>query len=429
MKILIVSQYFYPENFRINDLVCGLIERGHKVTVLTGQPNYPQGKFVSGYGWFGPRREQIFKANIMRVPLIARGNGGAFRLMLNYLSFAFFGCLGVLFQLRGCFDVIFVFEISPVTIGFPAILARKKFRAPILFWVLDLWPDSLKAVNALQSPALLRVLDKMVSWIYARCARILVSSKAFTSDIVAHGKLVRDVHYFPNWIEPEYKNPPTPFDKGGDGHRLDLVLNPPLSKGVGGFCFRIIYAGNIGEAQGFSSILEAIKKVARIFPEVRWVVAGNGRMLDWVRQEIDNCGLNNCVTFLGQLAPEKMPALLATADALLLSLKPDPVFDKTVPGKVQSYLAAGRPILAMIDGEGANIIEESKAGFVGPAGNSHALVQNIRNLIELSAKEQERLGDNGRQYARKHFEREKLFDRLEGWMRDVVQEEQESRCR
>ncbi len=427
MKILVISQYFYPENFRINDLVCGLIERGHEVTVLTGQPNYPQGNFVSGYGWFGPRREQVFNAKIIRVPLVARGNGSALRLVLNYLSFAFFACLGVLFQLRGSFDVIFVFEISPITVGFPAILARRKFNAPILFWVLDLWPDSLKAVNALQSPALLRVLDKMVSWIYARCARILVSSKAFTSDIVAHGKPVRDVHYFPNWIEPEYvnqgdvKSPLANTLKGTRGGRGIFSLSKSE--------FRIVYAGNIGEAQGFSSILEAIKKVASIFPEVRWMIAGNGRMLDWVRQEIDNCGFNNCVTFLGQLASEKMPSLLATADALLLSLKPDPVFDKTVPGKAQSYLAAGRPILAMIDGEGANIIEESKAGFVGPAGNSHALVQNIKKLIELSEKEQEQLGDNGREYARKHFEREQLFDRLEGWMHDVVQEEREARCR
>jgi colanic acid biosynthesis glycosyl transferase WcaI len=415
LKILVVSQYFYPENFRINDLVCGLIERGHEVTVLTGQPNYPQGKFVSGYGWFGPRREQIFKADAIRVPLIARGNGGTLRLVLNYLSFAFFACFAVLFRLKGSFDLIFVFQVSPVTVGIPALLAQKKLKVPILFWVLDLWPDSLKAVNALQSPIWLRILGKMVSWIYASCKRVLISSEGFFGDIVKHGKQAKDVHYFPNWVESEYES------REGSIANKDTCSEQKY--------FHIVYAGNIGAAQGFPSVLESIKQAAQILPEVKWIIAGNGRMLDWLCQEVDACRLNHCVTFLGQLPSEEMPSLFASADALLVSLTPDPVFDKTVPGKVQSYMAAGKPILAMIDGEGAQLIKKSCSGFVAPANDSDALVQNIKKLVKLSAKERELLGNNGRLYAKKHFERELLLSRLEGWMFEVVQEEREARCR
>ena len=160
MRLLVVSQYFSPENFRINDLVAGLMARGHQVTVLTGQPNYPQGRFFAGYGWLGPRHETLFGAEVVRVPLIPRGTGGGLRLMLNYLSFVVTGIWGALFRLRGGFDAIFVFEVSPVTVGIPAIVASRRFRAPVLFWVLDLWPESLEATGAVRHRGVLALVER-----------------------------------------------------------------------------------------------------------------------------------------------------------------------------------------------------------------------------------------------------------------------------
>lgn len=404
LNLLIISQYFYPENFRINDLVQGLVARGHKVTVLTGQPNYPSGNFTEGYGWIGPKQEKLFGAEIIRVPLIPRGNGSALRLIVNYLSFVIFACFAVLFRLKGKFDAIFVFQTSPVTVGIPAILARKKFQAPIFFWVLDLWPQSLLAASSLRSTFVLNLVDKMVVWIHSHCFKILVSSKSFVDEISKHGKKVEEIKYFPNWVEPEY---------------LSDSINYNFNKEYKSD-FTIVFAGNIGVAQDFDSLLAAMKQVSILNPQVKWKIAGSGRMLADVRREIRILNLEACVTFLGQLSPNDAMNLLKSADALLVSLKADPVFDLTVPGKVQSYLAAGRPILAMLNGEGAQIINDAHAGFVTEAGNVDGFVNNILKLATLSFDEREQLGNNGREFAERHFNREILFEQLDEWLHEAV---------
>ncbi|MBU1645426.1 MAG: glycosyltransferase family 4 protein [Gammaproteobacteria bacterium] len=408
MNILVVSQYFWPENFRVNELVAGLVERGHVVTVLTGQPNYPDGRFPPGYGWRGRRREKIFGAEIIRVPLVARGDGIALRLALNYLSFALFASIAACFRIRGAVDVIIVFEPSPITVGIPAVVAAHKFRAPILFWVLDLWPASLAAAGAVRSPAVLRGVGHLVRWIYRQCARVLVPSRAFITDVVSYGTPPQRVRYFPNWIESEYAS-------DNAEHPVDVVL--PSG-------FRVVFAGNIGAAQGFPEIIAAAERVAAQCAEVRWIIVGDGRMAEWAREEVARRGLADRVVFLGQLPSAKMPALFAEADALLVSLKSDPVFSLTIPGKVQSYLAAGRPVLAMLDGEGARIVAEAGAGLVCAAGDVEGLAAHVCTLVGKTPAERAAMGSRGRDYARAEFAREPLFDRLESWCEEAIAEMQ-----
>lgn len=407
MNVLVVCQYFAPENFRINELVAGLVERGHRVTMLTGQPNYPGGRFFDGYGWFGPRTERMFGADVVRVPLVSRGNGGGLRLMLNYLSFAFFGCLAALLRLRGKFDVIFVCQLSPVTMGLPALVAARRFQCPVLFWVLDLWPDSLVATGAVRNPIILKWIGALVSSIYKRCARILVQSHAFEQDVLARGGRPEQIRYFPNWIEREYE-------------ALALGVRPDPWSGSLPKGFRIVYAGNIGAAQDFPAVVNAMSAVAKRCPGVSWVIAGNGRMATWARNAVAEQGLSDNVVFLGQHPSAKMPALFVEADALLLSLAPNPVFARTVPGKLQSYLAAGKPVLAMIDGEGARVVQEVGAGLACRGGDVDGLVDNIARLIEMSPEEREVMGMRGRDFALEEFRREALFSRLDDWMVELV---------
>lgn len=406
MKLLVVTQYFQPENFRVNDLVSGLVARGHDVTVLTGQPNYPTGKFFQGYGWLGPRQEVLLGAEVVRVPLISRGSGGTIRLVLNYLSFACAGFFAVFSRLRGPFDAVFVFEPSPVTVGVPAVFASRRFNAPVLFWVLDLWPESLSATGAINSRCLLSLVGKGVRWIYSRCEQVLVQSKAFVSKLEALGVPPSRIKYFPNWIEAEYA--------GISVEHIDVQWGKVENE------FRIVFAGNIGVAQDFPAIIEAAEKVAATVPRVRWVIAGDGRMAEWVRSEVSCRGLEERFFFLGQLPSDKMPSLFSTADALLVTLKSDPVFSLTIPGKVQSYLSAGKPVLAMLDGEGAKVISESGGGFTCRAGDSQRLAELIVDLAADSSEKRAGIGIKGREYAVSEFGREVLFDRLEEWFSEAI---------
>jgi glycosyltransferase involved in cell wall biosynthesis len=406
MNILVVSQYFWPENFRINDLVTGLIGRGHNVTVLTGQPNYPSGSFFPGYGWRQPRTEKYAGANVIRVPLFPRGAGGGGRLLLNYLSFVLSACWGVLFRIPSGkhFDAIFVFEPSPITVGIPAALARWRFRAPLLSWVLDLWPESLVAVGAVRSPLLLCGVDVLVRWIYHHSDLVLVSSRAFTPEVVRHGVPEAIVRYFPNWGEAVFETLPAA------GSIADLQKFPPG--------FRILFAGNIGAAQDFAAILDAATHLKEC-RDIQWLILGDGRMAAWAKAEVIRRGLEHTVYFLGQRPLEEMPGFFAAADALLLSLRPEPIFARTVPGKLQSYLAAGRPVLAMLDGEGARIVAESGAGVHCSAGDSTALAEAVDRLAAMPSIERGRMGCNGREYFLEHFARERVFDHLEAWFAEV----------
>lgn len=405
MRILIVSQYFWPENFRINDLTKGLIERGHEVTVITGIPNYPAGKFFPGYGFFKNLRQNYHGVAVKRVPLVPRGNGRGMSLALNYLSYAFFASLLAPFICRGRYDLIFVCQLSPVTVGLPALLLKKIKKVPIIFWILDLWPESLSATGAIRSPKILNRVDQLVRFIYRGCTLILTSSKGFIPSISSKGVAIEKTGYFPNWNEPEYNS---------TGSDTRLPPGVVLPQG-----FRVMFAGNIGVAQDFDTILSAAEKL-KGFADIQWIVLGDGRQLEWVTEQIKSRELGNTVHLLGRHQPEAMPAFFAQADVMLMTLKKDPIFALTVPGKIQSYMACGKPIVAAIDGEGGRVIAEAGAGLASASGNAEALAQAVTTMYRMPREEREAMGKRGQQYCNKNFEREMLLDRLEGWMAEVV---------
>lgn len=406
MRVLIVTQYFWPEVFRINDLALGLRERGHEVTVFTGKPNYPEGRFFPGYGFFGRAREDYHGVRVLRVPLVPRGEGGPLALFLNFLSFAMFASLLAPFRCRGPFDAILVYEPSPVTVGLPALVLKRLKNAPVLFWAQDLWPETLTATRAVRSRWILALVDRLVRFIYRRCDLILVQSRAFTPHVQAQGVPAERIRYYPNSAEELYRA--VAVEPGAPERRL-----------LPGE-FRVMFAGNIGAAQDFETIVAAAERLKQQ-RDIGWVILGDGRLYGWVEQEIARRGLGDTVRLLGRHPVESMPRFFALADAMLVTLRNEPIFSLTVPTKLQSYLACGRPVVAALDGEGARVIEESGAGIAVRAGESAALAEAVQKLHRTPAAERENMGRRGREYFERHFERTLLLDRLDQWIREIVE--------
>lgn len=402
MKILIVTQYFWPESFRINDLALGLKERGHDVTVLTGMPNYPSGRLFSGYTMFSPRREDFGGIQILRVPLIPRGNGGRWRLALNYVSFALCASLFAPIRCKGSFNVIFVFEPSPVTVGIPALVLKKLTQTPIVFWVQDLWPESLSATGAVRSQRVLQWVAKLVRFIYRRCDRILVQSEGFIPHVTAMGADNERVMYFPNWAESLYR----PVEV-----REDAPERMEMPDG-----FRVMFAGNIGTAQSFETILDAAGRL-KGYDDIHWVILGDGHRKSWVEEQVIARGLKGHVHLLGPRPLESMPRYFALADVLLVTLKKDPFFAVTIPSKLQSYLACGRPILAALEGSGAAVVRDAGAGMVCAPDEGKGLAEAVLRLFQLSEHERSLMGQKARDYYDRHFERNMLVNRLEALFR------------
>ena len=404
MKILIVTQYFWPENFRINDLTQELVQRGHSVTVLAGIPNYPDGRVFDAYLQNPKAFGHYNGATVWRVPMLARGQG-AVRLILNYLSFVVGGCLCGPWRLRGQqFDVIFVFGLSPITLALPAILLGRFKRAPVVLLVLDLWPETLAAIGVVRSPKVLGWVGHIVKFIYERCTLVLGQSRGFLGSIAKYCSDTQKIRYFPSWAEEVFSH----------GNLLP-ALEVPVLPGV----FNVLFAGNIGEAQDFPAVLAAAAALKHN-TSIRWIIVGDGRKFDWLQKEVTHRSLQSNVLLLGRFPVERMPSFYAHADALLVSLKKDPVFSMTIPGKVQSYLMAGVPLVGMLDGEGAKIITEANAGLVCAAGDSGGLASSVLEMAAMSAEKLLQLGLNGRVYAQNEFGRDLLMNRLEVLLSEAV---------
>jgi colanic acid biosynthesis glycosyl transferase WcaI len=405
MRILVVSQYFWPEVCPLNDLVVELKNKGHEIMVFTGMPNYPEGKFYSGYSFFTPRVENFNGIKIMRVPLLARGRGSKVRLILNYLSFAFFACILAPFYCKGNYDVIFNYQTSPIIASLPAILLKKIKKIPLFLWVQDLWPDSVIALKAISSPFLLRLLTKLVKYVYKNSTYILVQSKGFVEKIFVLTGNKENIQYFPNWVSKSY------YPRDIETAR-NMVTDVPEG-------FVVMYAGNVGEAQSFDTILAAMRKLQK-YNDLRWVIIGEGSKLNWLKEQVEISNITNNVYFLGRKPSELMPYYFALAKVLLVSLKDEPIFGLTIPSKVQAYLACGRPIIAALKGFGAQVIDEAQAGLVVASADSEALVCGIEKMYKMRLEELEIMGRKGRVYYEKNFDSVMLISQLEKWMQDAI---------
>jgi colanic acid biosynthesis glycosyl transferase WcaI len=405
LRLLIVSQYFWPENFRINDLAASLRARGHVVSVLTGLPNYPRGRFFDGYSLAGPLRERHDDIALRRVPMMARGSARRWRLVLNYASFAISASVLGPFVAPRDIDAIFVFGPSPPTVAVPALWLGALRRCPVVFWVQDLWPEALSAVGAIRNRTILGAVGRFVGALYRRCDLVLGQSPAAVASIRARaGSAAADrVRYFPCSAEDDY----LAAVPAGAAAKL-TELGVPAG-------FRILFAGNLGAAQDLDALLDAADRL-RARADIQWVFLGDGRRRGWLAAEIDRRGLRPTVHLISRRPMVEMPAFFADADALLVSLKDAPGLTETIPAKVQSYLASGRPIVGALNGEGARIIRESGAGVTCAPGNPAALAATIADLAALSVEARDAMGRHGRDYYHRHFDRDRLIDQLESWL-------------
>jgi glycosyltransferase involved in cell wall biosynthesis len=404
MRILVLSQYFWPESFIVNDIVRTLNEQGHEVVVATGKPNYPDGKVFDGYRAWGTQREfYLNKVEVVRVPLWPRGEGGAKNLILNYLSFVLAGLACFPWLLRKHkFDAIFVFAPSPVTQAIPAILLKWLKRAKLAIWVQDLWPESLKATGFVRSPYLLRAVGWMVKGIYRCCDTLLVQSQAFIEPVARYADRSKIV-YYPNSIDVRMSVAAVPLPE-----ELSLLLENH-------FC--VVFAGNLGTAQALETVVQAAVHL-RDDRQIRLLLVGSGSRLAWLKAQQQALGLDNLV-LPGRFPVEAMPGIFERSSALLVSLSDEEIFAQTIPSKIQAYLAAGRPIIASMNGEGARVVCEARAGLTSPAEQVLALVTNIRRMKNLSQAERSDMGRAARQYFDAHFDMNYQVSVLTGLLLDL----------
>ncbi|MGE6791815.1 glycosyltransferase family 4 protein [Pseudomonas guineae] len=389
MKILVISQYFWPENFIINDIVRTLDDQGHDVVVATGKPNYPDGKIFDGYSAKGTQYERYLgKIDVLRVPLWPRGEGGAKNLILNYLSFVLAGLLFLPWMLRKReFDAILVFAPSPILQAIPAIPLKWLKKAKLALWVQDLWPESLKATGFVSNPHALRAVGWLVKGIYRCCDILLVQSRAFFEPVSRYADREKIV-YYPNSMDA---NSPVDLEP------IPVELSELLDQ-----YFCVVFAGNLGTAQALDTLVQAAVHL-RDDLQVRLVLIGSGSRFAWLKSQQQALGLNNLI-LAGRFAPQAMPQIFEKSSALLVSLNDNEAFAQTVPSKIQAYLAAGRPILASINGEGARVVSEAGAGLTSAAEQALPLVENIRRLQALGVAEREAMGKSGRDYFEVNFD-------------------------
>lgn len=392
MRILLVSQYFYPENFRINDLAVKLKERGHDVTILTGIPNYPQGRFYEGYTMFKNRYEIWNGMEIHRVPIFPRYQG-ALRLSINYLSFVVFGCYKAKVMKKHEFDVIYAFGTSPITQALPALTMKKRIHVPVILHVQDLWPENVIVLTGIKNKVLLKALDRMVDAIYNRCDRILGTSHSFVEAIKARPglKCKNKVGYWPQYSVVEKSE-----------ETVQGMFDPAF--------FHIVFTGNVGEGQGLSMMIEAADLCRDT--GIRWHVVGSGRDLSHIQSLAKERKVEHLVTFHGRKPEAEIPAILNGADAALMIINPNPIFEKTIPAKFQTYLACGCAIIGCMEGEVKRLIREHAVGMCSEDISGKALAACAKEMSQLSSEELRSFRENARKLSKEEFDCDRLITGL-----------------
>lgn len=401
-KILFVCQYFYPETFRGNDIAFHLAEEGHDVHVVTGIPNYPKGKFFTGYGLFKKRHEVINGVRVTHLPIIPRGEDNKIMLMLNYFSFLIVGWIWMFFHaLWHKYDMVFCQQLSPVTMSSPAVLYKKMRKVPLYTWVLDLWPESLTAAGGINNKYILGFFDWFVKSEYKNSDKILTSSKSFDKSILKYGDYKDKIIYYPQWS-----------DGTSSSTTSEYTLPKTLQELSNGSNFIVMFAGAVGEAHGMECNMQAALKTKE-YKNIKWVIVGDGRRLDWVRTFVKDNGLEDTVITLGRFPSETMPLFFEKANVMLVSLTDSPLFNMYSPAKIASYMAAERPIIAVLNGEGGEVIKAAECGWNVNAGDSTGLAQLV---VELSHTDQQVLKEkahNGKKYYEAFFDKEKCLKKFD----------------
>lgn len=392
--ILVVSQYFYPEQFRINDICTEWVKRGYKVTVLTGIPNYPQGEYFEGYDLVHKRTEEWNGIRIIRIPLIPRGHN-SIGLVANYFSFVISGFIWkALTKIRA--DYVFTFEVSPMTQALIGVWYAKKNKIPHYLYVQDLWPENVEIVTGIHSPFILKPIGKMVDYIYKNCDQIFATSPSFVKEICKRGVDEEKVHYWPQYAEEFYR----PMEPSKDRDKR----------------FTITFTGNIGYAQGLDILPKVAEKLKKRHTQVKFLIVGDGRYKDEFENEIRKRNVSEMFELIGRKPAEEIPQILADSDAAFLSFMDNPLFAMTIPAKLQSYMACGVPIVASATGETKRIIEEAQCGVCCDIGDINALESGIKWLSDQNRERIETLSRNARLYSREKFDKENLIGKIDDYL-------------
>ena len=398
MKILIISQYFWPENFRINELSEELSKLGHQITILTGYPNYPNGEIYKEFNKNRSKFEEFRGAKILRVPILPRKKN-KINLILNYISFLLSSIFFGYFKLKDKnFDIIFTCQLSPVTVGVTSAYFSSIKNCPNIFWILDLWPDTLIALNIIKKRWQINIFKFLVNWIYSKCDIILAQSKSILKEVKNYPTIKNNAYYFPSWGESELF-----FKDEKPACEIKVKKN----------IFTIMFAGNVGEAQDFPNVIKAVKYLSlKKIDGFRIVILGEGSKKDWLKKEIKRLEIEKYFEIYKSYPLERMGSFFLHADALLVTLSNSKVFNMTIPGKIPFYLSSGIPIIGMIGGEGARVIKESKAGFVCKSGDYLNLSKIIENIIRVDKENLRIIGLNGKTFADKEFSKINLIKKL-----------------
>jgi len=399
-RILIVGQHFWPESFRINDIADFLAnEKGCEVDVLCGLPNYPSGQFPDGYGYFKKRKQTYKNVSITRVFEIPRGNNSNLRIFLNYLSFPLASIFHIPRLLTKKYDKIFIYQLSPVMMSIAGIILGKLTRTETTMYVLDLWPENLYSVLNIKSPLLRKVASSVSHWHYRQVNQLIALSETMKIKLLEVTKLTSDdIAVIPQACERIYE---TPIHDNRIHRRFKNK-------------FTVIFTGNISPAQSFDTIVKAASTLKKEgVTDIHWVIVGDGMSRKEVEKSIEDHDLKDCFSFEGQRPIEDMPKYMERADILIGCLTHSKLLEATIPAKVISYIASGKPIVLAMDGEARDLINDKiHCGYAGAAEDVEAFVNNIKRIYRLSSVERNNLGDRATRYYSKNLNRDILLEKL-----------------
>lgn len=401
MKILVVCQYYYPEPFRITDICESLVKRGHDITVLTGLPNYPEGRVLDDYRHGKKRNETLNGVKIIRCFEIGRGKS-KLRLFLNYISYAVSASLKAKLM-KEEFDVVLVNQLSPVMIGIPAMVYKKKNHKKILLYCLDIWPDSLAAGGIKEESRIYKVFYKISRWIYNSADMILVTSSMFKDYFKDTLKIdTVNIKHLPQYAEDL-------FNQNEENTAVEIAASSENKK------YNFVFAGNIGDIQSVETIIKAANEVSEK-SNIIFHIVGDGSKLEECKKIAKGLGLTN-VMFYGRHPLNEMPEFYGIADAMLITLKDNKTLSYTLPGKVQSYMAAGKPIIGSINGETRRVILKAHCGLCCEAENYKGLANLILDFCNSDKKEE--MATNAQKFYFANFSKERFISKLENALLDL----------
>lgn len=376
-----MTQWFDPEpTFKGLLFAKELQAMGYQVDVLTGFPNYPGGKLYLGYKMRLLQKEVIDGVNVTRVPLYPDHGKSALKRIVNYASFAITSLFYSLFFAKRP-DVIYAYH-PPLSVGVVAAIVRMFRRVPVVYDVQDMWPDTLRATGMLKNEKLLGLIGKVCDWVYRRVDHIVVLSPGFKRLLSERGVPAEKMDVIFNWAEE---------------NSLGVVGKNVYAGSLAEDKFRVLFAGNMGKAQDIDCVLDAAERLAMTAPNIMFVFLGGGVELPRLKMLAQEKKLGNVIFFPAVPMAEVGP-YLQHADALLVHLRKDPLFEITIPSKTQAYMAAGKPIIMAVNGDAADLVRRSGGGVSVPSGDPDALAQAVKSVAELSAAELDGMGKNARNF-------------------------------